>query len=219
MDRIYTFSDLENINKFVSSLKRKAKKYNIKLELNDDKFVTISDEIKCSGYFEEKFKHTPGLLTTATGKPINMWLPVLVHESCHMDQWEEKSPIWKEYQSSDTGIIDLWLAGKRVNSEKVYKALDISRDMELDCEQRAVNKIIKFDLPIDITEYIQKANCYIFFYNYLKISKKWSLPGNSPYNNPNIYKKVSGDWYDDYSITPKEIDRLFKKYKIGYDKI
>lgn len=214
MDRIYTFSDLENINRFISSLKRKTKQLHVKLEITDDKFVVLSDNIKCGGFFYEKQGRTPGILTTSTGKAINTWLPILVHESCHMDQWYDNCEEWQRYNEADSGALDRWLEGKNYPLNKIYNVIDISRDLELDCEQRAVKKIIRFNLPLDIKEYIQKANCYIFFYNYLKITRKWSEPGNSPYNNPNIWRKVSGEWYDNYNETPKEITRLFKKYKI-----
>jgi hypothetical protein len=219
MDRIYTFDDLENIQRFVRSLKRKAKKLKITLQLTNDKFLILSNNITCSGFFQNKYNNNPGILATATNRSINIWLPTLVHESCHMDQWSEKSNVWKRYIDENIGIIDEWLDGKNISQRKVFKALDICRELELDCEQRAVQKIIKYNLPIDIKEYIQKANCYIFFYNYLKISRKWSLPENSPYNNPNIYKKVSSEWYEDYGEMPNNVLKLFKKYNIGYEKI
>lgn len=216
MDKIYTFSDLENIQKFIRSLKREAKKLKVTLQLTDGKFALLpGSNFECSGFFQID----PDILATATGNPINNWLPTLVHESCHMDQWSEKSEVWGRYTEGNTSIIDEWLNGKNISQSKVFKALDICRELELDCEQRAVQKIIKYNLPIDIKEYIQKANCYVFFYNYLKISRKWSLSKNSPYSNPNIYKKVSGDWYESYEEIPNNLLELFKKYNIGYEKI
>ncbi len=214
MDRIYTFKDLENIQSFMTSLKRKANQLGISLQIDSNKYVEISEKIKCGGYFSEKIGRIPGILAAATGKPINTWLPILVHESCHMDQWYEKIPIWKELEKHDTIIIDEWLEGKRKVKSKLFKAIDVTRDMELDCEKRAVKKILKFNLPIDIGEYIQKANCYIFFYNYLKITRRWSQPENSPYSNNKIYKNALKDWYSDYNEIPPDLLKAFKKYKI-----
>jgi hypothetical protein len=214
MDRIYTFNDLENIQKFVRALKHKAKKLNIKLEITSDKFVNISDNIKCGGYFESKNKYSQGTLATATGMEINKWLPVLVHESCHMDQWNEDNIFWKRFMKSDSHLIDRWLEGEEMDKNKVYTAIDISRELELDCEKRSVLKIIEFNLPIDIKEYIQKANCYVFFYNHIKKTRRWSIPGNSPYSRAEIYKEVSDDWYLSYEVIPRHIEKLFFKYKV-----
>jgi len=208
MDRIYTFDDLENIQRFVRSLKRKAKKLKITLQLTNDKFVILSDDIECQGFFSDKQNKIPGVLATATNKSINSWLSTLVHESCHMDQWSEKVSIWEVYMKED---IDLyyykWINNKRVNKNKVYRVLDICRELELDCEQRAVQKIIKYNLPIDVKEYIQKANCCLFFYSYLKLDKNGSLPN---YDNVKVYTKFKDDWYIDYDDISNNILKLFK---------
>lgn len=214
MDSIYTFNDLININKFINSIKRQSKKYNIKLNITGDEFVNLSDNIKCGGYFQERERKTPGVIEVATNKPIVNWLSILVHESSHMDQWIEQCDIWVKYDNVNPHIMDSWLEGKDYNMNTVEKVINTARDMELDCEKRTVAKIKKYKLPINIGDYIQRANCYIFFYNYLKITRRWCDPKNSPYTNINIYKYASRTWYDDYSTIPKEILQAFKKYKI-----
>lgn len=214
MDSIYTFNDLMNISKFIKSIQRQAKKYNIKLNITDEKFVHLSDNIKCGGYFQERERKTPGIIEVATNKPIDKWLSILVHETGHMDQWIEQCDIWVKYDNVNPNIMDSWLEGKDYSENTIEKVINAARDMELDCEKRAVDKIKKYKLPINVGDYIQKANCYIFFYNYLKITRKWCSPNNSPYNNPKIYKYSNRTWYDDYSTIPKEILQAFKKYKI-----
>ncbi len=213
MDKIYTFGDIENISSFITSLKRKANKLGIQLQLDNNKFI-IDNKLECAGYFMEKIGRIPGILATATGLSIKEWLPILVHESCHMDQWNEKIKLWDEADRLNPNLIDEWLNGKDFSTKRVEAAINITRDLELDCEKRAVKKIKKFNLPIDISEYIQKGNCYLFFHNYMKKTRKWYDPKNDPFTNPKIYKLVSKDWYESYDETPKEIERLFKKYKI-----
>ena len=214
MDKIYTFSDLENIQSFVTSLKRKSNKLGVKLELTNNTEIVISEKIKCSGFFQSKFGKDPNLLTTATKLPIERWLSVLVHESCHMDQWEEKIKLWKDHDKLNDNVVDEWLEGKNHSVKKVELAIKVTRDLELDCEQRAVNKIKKFNLPINVKEYIQKANVYIFFHNWVLVKRKWYNPTNCPFTNPKIYKLLKHEWYDSYETIPPDLLKAFKKYKI-----
>lgn len=214
MTPIYTFKDLTNINKFINAVKKQAKAYNITLNITNDKFVKLSDSINCGGYFSERVHKTPGIIEVATNKPIDNWLSILVHECSHMDQWIEQCDIWVKHDKVNPIILDNWLEGKDYSEETIEKVASTTRDMELDCEKRAVAKIKQYKLPINIGDYIQKANCYIFFYNYLKTTRRWSNPNNSPYTNPKIYKNALRTFYDDYSVTPKEIQQAFKKYKI-----
>lgn len=214
MDKIYTFSDLENIQSFIISLKRKANKLGVTLELTNETDVYISEHIKCAGYFQSKCGKDPNLLVTATKMPIERWLSTLVHESCHMDQWSEKIKLWKEHDKLNDNIVDEWLEGKNHSIKKVEAAIKITRDLELDCEQRAVNKIKRFNLPINTAEYIQKANVYIFFHNWVLLKRKWYNPLNCPFTNHNIFKLLKPEWYDSYEIIPPDLLKAFKKYKI-----
>lgn len=207
MDRIYTFDDLENIQRFIRSIKYKAKKLKINLQLTNDKFLISSNNSILSGFFQTRYNNNPGVLATATYKSINNWLSVLIHESCHMDQWSEKSDVWRKYIIEDTDLYYKWINNKRVNRNKIYKILDICRELELDCEQRAVIKIKKYKLPINVEEYIRKANCCLFFYSYLKIDRNGVLPN---YDNARIYTKFSDKWYNDYDNIPVKILKLFR---------
>lgn len=216
MDSNYTFSDLKNINKFIDSVRKQAKAYNIKFNLTDEKYVKLSDNIKCSGYFDERWRKSPGEIIVATNKSIDYWLSTLVHEASHMQQWIEQCDAWVKCDkiTPNPTVIDDWLDGKDYSKKTIEKAINITRDMELDCEKRTVVAIRKYKLPINIGDYIQKANIYMFFHNYLKTTRRWSDPKNNPYTNPNIYKLAKRSFYDDYSETPKEIWNAFKKYKI-----
>lgn len=210
MDRIYTYQDLKNIQTFIYGLKRKAKSLGIELILNsEEKFVFIDGDFQASGYFDGQ--KNKGVLGVGTNRPINNWLPVLVHESCHMDQWEQNIDLWKNSNDMPYNIFEDWLIGKRCNKEKAHKCINALRDLEIDCEKRAVKKILKYKLPICIKEYIQKANCYIFFYNRMKKTRKWCV-GNL--YKPEILSVIDSDWYESYNEIPKKLDAMFKKYKM-----
>lgn len=214
MDRIYTYQDLKHIQTFIYSLRRQAKSLGIKLIISSTKkFVSMGkDDVETSGYFDAKSNEQKGILGVGTKRPISEWLPVLVHESCHMDQWNEGLPIWKKSENMKYNMFDDWLMNKRCNKKDAYYCIDILRDIEIDCEKRSVEKIIKYDLPIDLKEYIRKANAYIFGYNWMKKSRKW-INSEALYNN-DVLSVIDTDWYEDYTETPKKIESMFKKYKV-----
>jgi len=214
MDKIYTFGDLENIQSFILSLKRKANKLGVTLQLDNKKHIEITDNIKVCGFFMERIGRIPGILATATGLSIAEWLPILVHESCHMDQWQEKISLWKECGKLPEEIIDNWIEGKNYTKKTVEHAIKITRNLELDCEQRAVKKIKRFNLPINIDEYIQRANVYLFFHNWVLLKRKWYNTQNEPFTNQKIYGLMNKDWYESYDEMPPLLLKAFKKYKI-----
>jgi hypothetical protein len=72
----------------------------------------------------------------------------------------------------------------------------------------------KWDLPVDTALYTKKANAYVLFYNYMKISRKWSNPDNVPYRNKNILEAMSDKFDMDYENLSEELIELFKKEKI-----
>jgi len=136
------------------------------------------------------------------------WLGVLAHEYAHLTQWKDKSTnIW---QTGSTGVthLDDWLGGKKIRSIK--KAIQQSRDLELDNEKRTVKLIKKWKLPIDLNDYIKKANAYIQFYNWMRYSKRWSSPGNAPYGNKAIYEAMPPNFRMNYN---KMSDKYLKLYK------
>ena len=134
-----------------------------------------------------------------------------MHEYCHMTQWLDGIPLWKEAEEALSGMWD-WLSGEEI--ENVEKSIDIARDLELDNEKRTVEMIKKWKLPIDVNEYIRKANAYVLFYNYLKKTRKWSEPTNSPYINKNIVEAMSDKFDMDYEKLSPELFELYKREKI-----
>ncbi len=158
-------------------------------------------------------------LAVATKKPLELWLPVLVHESSHLDQMLEKSDYW--YNSYVPGttletidIITLWIEGKiELNEKQLNTYTTLSRDVELDCERRTVEKIKTFNLPIGIREYIQKANSYIFFYSAMKKTKAWYIPGKEPYNTKEVWSLCPTEFLADneYEKVPENLMEQYQK--------
>ena len=164
-----------------------------------------TDGIRCSGYFEDSEK----LLVVAMKSPIA--LEILVHEFGHLTQYLDNCKPWKNLGDSLDNTFS-WLSGKSVSN--IEKHIDAVKLMELDNERRSVQIIKKFNLKIDIKLYIKKANSYIYFYNMIKKTRRWSSPNNSPYNNKNILAIMPDKFQKTYKTTPKKIQTVFEQENI-----
>ena len=192
----------KNVRAFINHVKGHCKEVGIKCDIRPVKYLVLSGNIRCSGYFCEE---TMRLVVAGKSKD---WLGVLAHEYAHLTQWQDKSTnIWN---TGSTGVthLDDWLGGKKIRSIK--KAIEQSRDLELDNEKRTVKLIKKWKLPIDLNDYIKKANAYLQFYNYMRISRRWSKPNNSPYSNKAIYEVMPPNFRMNYN---KMADKYLKLYK------
>ena len=186
----------KNIQDFIQYVKSECKENGIKVELRQRKYLVLSGNIKCSGYFDSEEKK----LVVAMKRTD--WLSILVHEFGHFTQWMDNCKEWRNSGDS-LSEVDAWLGGKEVKNIK--KSLGKSRDLELDNEKRSVAIIKAWDLPIDTKTYTQKANAYVAFYNYMYFTRRWCTPKLSPYSNPSIYKQFPTTFKMNYK-------KLSKKY-------
>ena len=202
----------EATKKILKDVKQTCKKHEVQLILSDCRSVQLDTGTKCNGYFEDK---TPAL-AVACGQAEKKWLPVLIHESSHMDQWIEQCVEWtntktEQYESMD--LLDLWM-GRHIELSRAQlnKYVKASRDVELDCEKRSVEKILHYDAPLNIVQYIQRANAYVYFYNFMKVSRKWYTIGKEPYNVKDVWTQMPINFDNDYEKLPKKFRDLFLNY-------
>jgi len=184
---------------FVSSVKRQCKAYGVELVLSPSRTVVLTDDFHqdCHGYFDDTAK----TLVVACGRPFNEWIEILVHEFCHMEQWKSDERWEKWTDACDTTWT--WMAGDRMlNKTQLNKTIDSMVELEKDCEMRAVEKIRKWGLPIPISNYIKKANIYLYSYHML----------------PELKKFPTGV-YDDKILRGYSSDRFRKSYKNVPEKI
>jgi hypothetical protein len=201
--------ELDNIKIFEKHVKDTCLNNNIIYKVSNTKSIKYpTGNFRVAGYFEA---NNPAMLIYARKHPL--WLSILVHESCHMDQFLENTRLWNS--SNNSFIIDEWLKGKiKYSNDDVMDQIDIIQRLELDCEKRSVKKIKKWNLPIDVDTYIQRANCYIWFYTWLKETRKWCKPNNSPYSVKEIYSKAPKKFLSDYNVIPKKIRKLFEEFDV-----
>lgn len=195
---------LKRMNKytqiFLDHVKNQCKEYGVKCDLRETTHVIISKGMKVSGYFDE----TVPILVCSMN--TNIAYEVLVHEFAHFTQWIDQCYEWVTLGNSVSEVDD-WLKGKNVRN--IEECIAKTRDLELDNEKRAVKLIKQFNLPIDIRKYKKKANAYIMYYNYLLQSRKWCIPGNTPYSNKRLIESMPDKFNMNYSKLPKRIEKIF----------
>ena len=204
----------ENIDglydKFIRDIKKDCEKHNVEFILSKTKNVPYGETgYPVSGYFIDYGKPRLGV---AIGCPDDMWIPILAHESSHMDQWIEKSPFWiNSFIDGKEAVdhIELWVNGKEYNEEELNKIFNAAIDVELDCEKRTIEKIKKYNLPINIEIEIQKANCYPWLYIMIKRLRKMEKVSPLPRE---IWSKCPDIFIMDYNYIPPTIRDLYTKY-------
>jgi hypothetical protein len=201
----------KEISNFIEFAKSECKKHGVKFKPYKRSYVKLTDDIKCGGYFDDGSDSGKPVLAFAQGRED--FIELMVHEYCHMTQWLDGIELWEICSDSMT-IIDEWLSGEDHPDKLVECAINNSRDLELDNEKRAVKIFKEWNIPVDLELYTKKANAYVNFYNYMKTTRKWSDPGNSPYTNKNILEAMSNKFDMNYQeLTPGLIE-LYKKEKI-----
>ena len=191
-----------NDRKFIQYVKEQCALYGIKCLIRPVKYVKLSGNIQCGGWFDETEKQ----LVCASNRPD--FLQILVHEFSHLTQWVDQWQAWRR-GIGGIGYVDEWLGGKKVAN--IRKHLAYSRDLELDNEKRSVKHIKKFNLSINIEDYIRRANAYVLFYNRLFITRKWATNKNSPYSNPLIYNKMPKTFRVNYTSSCSKYNKIFEK--------
>jgi hypothetical protein len=203
--------DITKVNDFIEDLKIYTKEHDVNLNLSPEKGVQFSEDgVICNGYFDGDDTRT---LACALGKDVSQWLIILLHESCHMDQWVEKVPEWTENAGMDN--IEKWLNGDdSVNMNNIDNEIKTSMIVEIDCEKRTVEKIKKYGLDsvINIDKYIQKSNAYILFYLWLRKNRKWYTVGKEPYNIPEVVSVMPKTFDMDYTILDIKIEKIYDTY-------
>ena len=191
----------KSLNKLIGDTANKCLAQGFSFKLEAKKSVQAGDGIECSGYFDEKD------LVVASSKKD--WKDVLVHESCHLDQFVENSKYW---DNGECGIIvmDKWLMKKaNYNKKRLEKAIQDTILLELDCEKRTVRKMKKYGIKFNKTRYIQKANAYLLSYWASYRDRKW-YP--FPYEKKGIFGKMPKVFMNDkeYLTSDNKWLRLYK---------
>jgi hypothetical protein len=193
------FSKNKNVKNFVNLVKQELKEKKGKLLLipsgktksfEDGQFSEIDMEIKCF-----------------VDLSSNYWIGVLAHEYCHFVQCSKNLDIWNDFQEKMASIKnndDIFRGKSKIRKAKRKTIAASIIKLELDCDKKAVRLIKKYMLPVDLKEYISKANIilykYVFWGEYgfwpsLKDKKtgniiEWQIFKLSRFGNIQKYQKI-----------------------------
>ncbi len=201
--------------RFEKDLKALCKKHDINIKTGAGATIDYGNnkDIQVSGYFDSM----NGELAVAKGKDTVEWVEILVHESCHLDQYVQNAKIWNanEYYDSDaSGIVDLWLAKiVEIKPNMLNKMIKGIIDLERDCDLRAIAKIKEYGLDdiIDLKRYVQKSNAYHLSYIAVKRLRKWNKPKKAAYQVEEVLQSFPSVMSKGYSINEKQF-KLLKKH-------
>lgn len=171
---------------FMASCMEQLEKHDVSLHLHPERLISWG-ETKFAGWFDSDVKE----LHCAVGKPLEEWLHIFVHESCHFDQWREGSPAWSVLDIGDDSadlIILRWFAQDgTVDDVLGLRAVLAVMACEIDCERRTYRKIIQHNLThiIDIDSFCRAANAYIALHEAALITRRWYVD-DPPHADPAI---------------------------------
>lgn len=174
---------------------QKAYRNGIKIIISED--YIIKDGLDFGGYFDDREKE----IAIATMNDPKYWVPIFVHESCHLDQWLEGSEVWIENIDGLEDFIS-WLQNKVdiEDQDALYRMCKSAQLIEVDCEKRTVEKYKEWGMRLP-RNYIKKANAYILSYQWCRANKKWM--GN--YEDKRVLDLIPNKWLDSYENIPTEI--------------
>jgi hypothetical protein len=206
----------ESVDKFLEDVVKKCYDNNVKFTISlTDHVIFGNSETKSNGYFVDGDE--PELAFSFKGD-YSIWLTTLIHESCHMEQYLEDSPLWLALHTEMDGVAedeDLifdWIEHKREADPAILKELiKNTKYMELDCEKRVVKKMEEYNLPLDRALYTKRANAYALFYNFMEEARAWYVIGREPYNNEAIIALMSDKFDMDYDNITDELRNLFAR--------
>jgi len=192
-------------DEIVKEIRRRTKLFGAQFILSRKRQVEFEPGLKCSGFFTSVGDSGEPELVVSRCYNDDQFLGVLLHEYCHLTQWAENCVAWQndDYWSS---IVDVgkWIGTNKPCTPQVKAALDATRDLEADNERRTVRLIKELGAPVDLEDYIQKANSYIHFYNTISITNRWYDPDRVPYKTPEVTDLFRSDKIDDNFVkTPK----------------
>lgn len=191
--------------KFLSDVRKTAKKHDIHLKFVDKPLIYAPDDpLGCTGYFDEDEM----TLCVANSKHEQSFFSILAHESSHMDQFISDKYLWEKSNPGYTIFFE-WLNGKTIVKQEVLQEAvqDIIR-IELDAERRALKKIVSYNLDIDISYYTRGVNAYLYGYLFSLETKTWTP---QVYFDEDVVNACSTKLKKTYDHIPRRLHDAFKR--------
>jgi len=191
---------------FVYHTVKTANENNIGIRFSNDKLVySGGDQIGSAGYFSSYQREIAVAIANIT--PNNI-MSLLVHESCHMDQFVSDISFCNKYITG-AGYYFNWLAGEiELTDKEVAKYTQDVIALELDCEKRSVEKIKKYKLPLNAKLYVSGANSYLYGILFCAYKRYWYTP---IYSYPEVWQNAPKSFSSRYVNIPHNLLAAFDK--------
>lgn len=195
---------MSNTEDFIKLVKETCENNNIKFNITNYSEIN-SGWGRGTGFFDGTE------LRVAGGQNQKYVLGIVAHEFGHLNQFLEKD---KTYFCKDMKYFVDWLKGENISDNKAYLGMQAIIRNEKDCEKRGVSYIKKYDLPLNIENYIKQANLYLYSYHWMFRNKK-SISTDIFINNSKLVKLMPSHFrnhHDTYipEYIYKAIDREMK---------
>lgn len=198
----------ENSDVFISFVVKtlKKSKHKLKIMLDTELFI---NEAKVDGYYCQDDREI-AISTSDSG-----WISTLAHEFNHFLQNKNNSMFWKRIDFDEKNAYSLWwdwlnkeIELSETELEYVVRCI---QDVEHECESNTIEMIRKYNLPVDMEEYIQIANQYIFFFQYAKKYRSWTEGIGTPDSDRLDHIIPKTKMVDSYYYLPSELEEYFGK--------
>lgn len=184
------------VNRIVKDCRQCLKKYGGKLVL-DRQQSNLSDTESLPAYFcEEPLE----VRVSVKGRTPVEWLPDLLHEMAHFDQWRTGAAVWTNLYVGDadaSALAELWVDHQiELTPLQANKVFGKIAALELDAEQRCVQEMVTWGLDafINIEDYIRAARLYVDSYYIVAQQRMWFQLGYEPYKNAVLVAKTEPVW-------------------------
>lgn len=194
---------------FISIVSKTLKKHKHSLRLVLGSGLYIGNS-KVDGYYCEDEKE----IAIHVNNDVE-WISTLAHEYNHFIQKITNSKKWLDLNDSTGEAYDKWWDWLEREIELDDKELNSIvtkiQDVEHECEVMTIETIKKYNLPVNLDEYILSSNSYIMFFQYAKKYRLWYSDTGSP-RNEEVYLRLSKTkMVDSYSHLPLEWEPYFRK--------
>lgn len=143
------------------------------------------------------------------------WISTLAHEFNHFVQKQTNSKKWKALDMDGTTAYDLWwdwLDGRQeLEPSTLDSVVERIQDVEHECECMTIETIKKFNLPVNLDEYVLSSNSYLLFYQYAKKYRVWYSDTGGPKNDKLYSHLPKTKMVDDYTHLPLEFEKYFRE--------
>lgn len=182
----------EKVQPLLKAMLKTLKKNKVRLLIEDAPQVQLSDDVRCSGFFNS----SPLEFAVAVGKDFDVWFKIFIHEYCHFEQWSEDAKLFDQKADNIAHFFSHLEPDVKISKKNLNIYMKDAIWLEYDCERRVLEKIKEYGLEefLNPEVYAQTSNSYFNFYHFVKEKREWYKSGQEPYNLEHVW-----------SLFPKEL--------------